>query len=381
VSPLTTPAPDDTGTDTFARFRYQARVAFPFCIACALGRGVRSVVCEHIEDILIETDEGWRFLQVKTRDESRQPWRLSHLTGSGGGLHSLLRTHGAIGAVRASLELHLEGSLARDDERLQELTAPGGPRSASLIERVAPALRMSPADCAAFLARVRVFTAPTRAAVAGANERIIGGVQPTLTFATARLLHEQVTDLVCRAMSAELIGADWLAVATGQAPAGDDVRRRVEAKRLTPESLDLCRRHLTPLPTPGLLQRPAGTSAPLESNLTRKLRAANASDSLVTQAHALRAKAALQEVALLSKSLVPGDEYLEDAQTRLLMLATPIADMHRGTGQAAVVYHEIFREIRQDPSVLDPHRLFNADPFALMGEVCQLSDGCLCDWG
>lgn len=381
MDPLTTPPPDDTGTDTFARFRYQARVAFPFCVACALGRGVRSVVCEHIEDILVETDTGWRFLQVKTRDAALGAWRLSDLTDAGGGLHSLLRTHRAIGAVPATLELHLEGTLAPGDALLQELTQLGGPRSAALVVRVAPRLGLNLDACAALLARVVVFSAPARAMMVAVNRSVIADVQPGLTLATADLLHETATDDVCRAMAAELIGPDWLAVATGTATAAEDVRRRVDAKRLTPERLETLRRRLAPLPTPVLLRRPGAAPSTVESKLTEKLRRANASDALVRQAHELRAKAALQETALLAKALLPDDERLQDTQTRLVTLATPIADMNRGMGRAAAVFSEVLSEIRRDPRSLDPNRLFGEDPFVLLGEVCQMSDRCECDWG
>src|ERR1035437_1260020 len=92
---------NDTGKSSFERFCYQAHIAFPYCLNCALGGDVVCVVAEHIEDLAVETNEGWRFLQIKTRDPEKGPWTLSDLTGKSGGLCSLLRAHRRLGALAA----------------------------------------------------------------------------------------------------------------------------------------------------------------------------------------------------------------------------------------------------------------------------------------
>ena len=46
--------PDDSGTDAFTRFRYQAHVAFRFCLRCYFDQGVTAVVAEHFEDVSTE---------------------------------------------------------------------------------------------------------------------------------------------------------------------------------------------------------------------------------------------------------------------------------------------------------------------------------------
>jgi Cap4-like dsDNA endonuclease family protein len=48
------PQPDDSGADAFRRFRYQAHVAFQFCLACWTGDGVVAVCCERFEDVFVE---------------------------------------------------------------------------------------------------------------------------------------------------------------------------------------------------------------------------------------------------------------------------------------------------------------------------------------
>src|ERR671919_692299 len=95
--PLSVTPPDDTGSDTFRRFRYQAEVAFPFCLDTALIGNVISVIPEHLEDLAIEFADGsWRIIQIKTRDPGQAPWTLATLLGGdGGAFRSLLRTHRA----------------------------------------------------------------------------------------------------------------------------------------------------------------------------------------------------------------------------------------------------------------------------------------------
>ncbi|MGK2850550.1 MAG: dsDNA nuclease domain-containing protein [Candidatus Limnocylindrales bacterium] len=73
--------PDDSGSDTFARFRYQAYIAAPFALSCAIGGDVRSVVLEHVEDIAVEYAGRWQFIQVKTRDAGLRRWRMQDLCG------------------------------------------------------------------------------------------------------------------------------------------------------------------------------------------------------------------------------------------------------------------------------------------------------------
>ena len=78
--------PDDTGTDTLKRYRYQAQLALPFCLACARKERVRSVIMEHFEDIVVEYDDYWHFIQVKTRNSNLGQWTL---TAAMDGLKSL----------------------------------------------------------------------------------------------------------------------------------------------------------------------------------------------------------------------------------------------------------------------------------------------------
>ena len=114
--PLDITPPDDTGSDTFRRHRYQAEVAISFCVDCVLIGNVASVIPEHLEDLAIEFADGsWRIIQIKTRDPGQAPWTLAALLGSdGGAFKSLLRTHRALAGIggRIGYELRLEGPSA-----------------------------------------------------------------------------------------------------------------------------------------------------------------------------------------------------------------------------------------------------------------------------
>lgn len=105
----------DAGSDTFDRYLYQAEVTFPFCLECALGGEIKAVVPEHLEDIALEYERRWRFIQVKSRDPERGLWTLADLLGSSGALQSLYKTHRLTIGSNATLELLLEGATKAKD--------------------------------------------------------------------------------------------------------------------------------------------------------------------------------------------------------------------------------------------------------------------------
>ena len=81
----------DWGADTLDRFRYQAEVTLPYCLAVVTrNKGILAVLPEHLEDIALQTDQGWRFLQVKSRNPERGLWTATDLlVQKGGALRSL----------------------------------------------------------------------------------------------------------------------------------------------------------------------------------------------------------------------------------------------------------------------------------------------------
>jgi hypothetical protein len=60
---------DDTGSVTFERFRWQAKLAVRAWLGVMAGGRVIAVVCEHVEDLSFIEISGFRFAQLKTRDK------------------------------------------------------------------------------------------------------------------------------------------------------------------------------------------------------------------------------------------------------------------------------------------------------------------------
>ena len=93
--------PEDHGTDTLNRYRYQLLLAVPFCVELATGTsGLLAVYPEFIEDLALQAEDGWRLIQVKTHAAPSAPWTLSETIGSGA-LSSLWRAHTTVRELAA----------------------------------------------------------------------------------------------------------------------------------------------------------------------------------------------------------------------------------------------------------------------------------------
>jgi hypothetical protein len=345
-----------------------------------LGESIRSIVAEHIEDVAVEYDWGWLFLQVKTRNPSRGPWRLSDVVADGGGLHSLYRAHIALRDVDARLELHLEGHIAVND-LLAELLIPLGPRSADLCERVSNGLQIPVEEVMSFLARLTVREAALRDDIRSVNVATLGERTGRLTMSTISTVYNQIIDAISRAMEHELGSEARFCYIVSPNDVPNSLRDRVNRKRLTRVTLDRQRRILTP--PIGLLLAPVLDRDATEiTDLERKMREAGAPSELVERARSLRANASRREIELLAKSLEAEDARLVDLQERLLTTAVASASVHRGQPRAAAhVFNNLLTSVHANSGVLDPHGLFSQDPMLLLGEICELSDQCKCDWG
>ena len=103
---------DDPGGDTFARYRYQAHVAFEPCLDCALGAGVLRVAIEHFSDLVIESEAGFRFIEIKTSDEGS--WTAKRMLETGA-VDALWRSYCVDEELEATYEVFLEGSASPRD--------------------------------------------------------------------------------------------------------------------------------------------------------------------------------------------------------------------------------------------------------------------------
>jgi hypothetical protein len=205
--PKTAVPPDDSGSDTFARFRYQAHATFPLCLFAVTTNDIRSVIPEHFEDIAVEGTTGWRFLQVKTRNPGSGPWTLSSVLPPTGALQSLWRAYTHLGtAVDATYEMVLEGTLKSGDD-IHSLASPAERRA--LAETLSTRLSITKNEAEAFLDRVRLMVSPPRTGIADRNIRLLAAQAPSLPSQDIQRTYEQVLAAIEAAMTADRLSDSW----------------------------------------------------------------------------------------------------------------------------------------------------------------------------
>jgi hypothetical protein len=375
--------PDDTGADTLRRNRYQAQLAVPFCLDCASGGAVLSVIMEHYEDIVVEYKDHWRFIQVKTRDSKYGPWKL---TPAMDGLGSLYRAYEAASGLNARYSLFLEGAVAHGDD-LNNLVPEKSELDASFISRIAKGLKekgFSDAHktCEAFLNLTSVQpNQPPREHITAHNVSLLAASNSNVSWDELKVIEQKVTDEVLRAMGQDRL--EDLIPAYIRDPDGlpEEPRRRVEDKRLTRERLAPLLGSLAGGAFP-LLRRVVEPELLPPTTLERKLLAAGAPQRIVNQAKSLRANAAIRATEVAAANMFGGQEKVDDVHNRLEIRATAIAAKHGQTANPAVaVWAEVMEVIERSPEVIDPNRVYRQDPYLLVGAACALSDDCLIDWG
>jgi hypothetical protein len=381
ISPLSITPPDDSGSDTFARFRYQAYVAAPFALICAIGGDVRSVVLEHVEDIAVEYADRWQFIQVKTRDAGLRRWRMQDLCGDRGGLRALLRGYRAVGQINASHELWLEGGLERGNAA-EKLLDPAGRANPAIHADVAHRLGIDETECAGFMARLRVrANLPGRDDIGDRVFRLLSSQAPSVASGAIERMENELIALLCQAMAADLtLGDDWPAVVIRPTrPA--DVDAKVEAKRVTQEMLSVILGALVRHPQP-LLRRFLDTELPTATVLEEKLLAGGATDAVVSDAKQLRFQASLREATKAAASLYEDDSLLEDVRARLQLRVHAALGGATGESRPAVrIWRDLMDVLSTQAHHIDANGMFGQDPDLLLGEICEMSDLCQVDWG
>jgi Cap4 dsDNA endonuclease len=113
--------PEDHGAETLYRYAYQQMLAVPVCVDMVRRNSdIVAVYPEFVEDLAIEHEGRWRFIQVKSHAPTKPPWTLTEILESGA-LSSLWRTYQAVDEPAresgASFELGvwLSGRIARHD--------------------------------------------------------------------------------------------------------------------------------------------------------------------------------------------------------------------------------------------------------------------------
>ena len=383
-------APDDSGSDAFRRFRFQAHVAFPFCLQGATGQDVTAVICEHFEDLMVEEPEALRFAQIKTRNLDYGPWRFKDLCRPNpGALVSLLRTHRAITGLeeqrRIIYEVRLEGVIDRRDPISKLL--PGGEGADEQMARdLKKALKethkLGIAEAREFLSRVLVRTVDTRETIAAKNLLALGALAGDRSVNELKRVYDHAIELICSAMEGKLGKDEWPTVLF-EADDSDEER----AARLAAKTLDKPRLKEVFEPLLGD-DVPAISATDLEAfegdtALVRKLRIAGAGDQLIEQARKLRATATRRELEFRSSDLSGSAEAnFVDLDERLLTVAVAIGEIHKAEdAPAPAVFNDLLERLEQAAPQYDPRSLFGRDAMTMMGGVCELSDECRFGWG
>lgn len=373
--------PDDSGRDTFERYCYQAHIAFPYCLSCALGGNPISIVLEHLEDVALEFPDGWRFLQIKTRDLERGPWKLGDLLCKGGALRSALRTCTVLGSLPASLEIHVEGVIDRKDPIQCLLNPEDHVVNPALAEKVQETLHISEEDCKALIGRVRlVHSHPTRDTIHAQNLRLLSGQARHLPAETLEDIYDRILALIFGAMQARALPTNWKSTFLSTGTLHGAVRTRFSQKRLTRENFAPIVGPINIPPQP-LLRRSIEVREQPLTQLEQKLILGAASAEIIGHAKRLRAAASEREYEVLSTQMFD-DEIIDDLQERLLIRAHGLVNQY-GTGKtpAAAIWNQLIAVLSQQRDVIDRSGVFARDSDLLLGKVCDLSDHCLTEWG
>lgn len=376
--------PDDSGTDTFQRYHYQAEVAFASCLRCALVGDILSITPERIEDLLIEEPDRWRFIQVKTRDAGFGAFTFaSLLAADGGALRSVLRTHTTLADFddgrEIVYEIWLERGAKRHDAIEQLLLPHGNGADAEMARRCADRLDIDSAVAEAMLERtiVRAPLAP-RELIRDSNIRNLQRYAPHVPAATTENVYGEVISLIETAMRADLLAEDWPACVMQPETGQDELAAKVAGKRLQQAALATL---LQPVSNGdrAVLEQITDPEQLAASELDRKLVAAGVGEETRDLAKQLRANAT-RAVYETSSGLVAPEAHLEDLDLRVLAVATATAGTVTDTPPGPVVYRRLLDDLNEKRDVVDPAGLLGQDPMLLLGRLCDLSDRCRFGW-
>jgi Cap4 dsDNA endonuclease len=377
------PDPDDSGTDTTQRYRYQAEAAFSDCLNLGLFGTVLSITPERMEDLLIEEANRWRFVQIKTRDPGLNAFTFAELLGEKGALRSIRRTHDALSDFDDGRDIRYEIWLergAKNGNAIQRLLMPGRTGADDdMVSLCAKRLEVDETFAEAMLDRCYVRAPlPSRDLIRDRNIRNLQRYNPDVSAGATVAIYEEVIGLVETAMRAELLRDDFPYCVMEPDGLEEALAQKVAGKRLEPESVAGV---LEPLKD--------GNSAVLEqiidpdqlaaTELDRKLVAAGVTDAVRRDAKMLRANAS-RRIYELSTGLADPESAFEDLDARALVLANAVAGSVDSSPPGPVVYDRLLNRLGESPAVVDPKGLLDQDPMFLMGRVCDLSDKCRFGW-
>lgn len=378
------PDPDDTGSETFKRFRYQAEAAFLSCLDLALIGTVVSIIPERIEDLLIEETDRWRFVQIKTRDAGLSAFSFADLLGNGGALRSVARTHEALldfddgRDIRYEIWLELGAKSGNAIERLlaEKWLGPNG----EMIEQCERRLKVDGQFAEAMLNRCYVRAPfPPRDLIRDSNIRNLQRYNSAVPVEITENVYEQVIDLLEQAMRADLLQDDFPRCILQAEGADEALAAKIAGKRLVRESVAEL---FEPLEggNAAVLEQITDPDQLAASELDRKLLAVGVTEESRHQAKVLRANASRRAYELNSGLSDPNAKFA-DLDVRALTVASAAADVVAAEPPGPEVYKTLLEQLLDSPGDVDPRGLLGQDGMLLFGRICELSDQCRFSWG
>ena len=371
----------DWGPDTLARFRYQAEVTLPYCLAVlASEHGILAVLPEHLEDIALKTTSGYRFLQVKTRDPERGLWTASALlVRRSGALRSLYRTYLLTKGEDHSLEIVLEGAIKNNDP-LRTLD-PGRDRT-PLVDLVARELTPDCATAADFVGRLALNeSTPPRSSIQDTNTSLLHKLAPNLSRPELEDIHASLLNEIENAMRSTRLGPLWPRSLVHPSRRTSLTEERIRAKTLDANRLSGLTEALSASGRPLLRRFVQSGSRPL-TRLVQKLMAGGAPRALIDRARNLEANARHHRAVRMSQRVTDDTATFTDLRERLLVHAQTATALHAGSpAPAATMWNHLLEHFSAHADAIDRNNVFRSDPMLLMGETCILADECAFDWG
>jgi hypothetical protein len=298
------------------------------------------------------------------------------------GLKSLYRAYNsAQDIVAAKYSLFLEGAIASGDP-LNNLLPDNDSRGDDLRKQVGRGLKISDQQCNAFLDLTTVQpNQPPREHIKNSNVRLLAVTNPNTSQDELEAIEATVTDEIFKAMSMEQLGTIIPSYIKKPDGIEEQIKLKVEAKRMTAEKLRLLFGSIIAGPFP-LLRRLVDPNLPQPTNLERKLIDGGATAGIVKNAKELRANATIRALEFEASALFDGGERLDDVHFRIETLANSVSAKFDGVSNPArQIWAELLRSLSERAKEVDPNMIYRRDPYLLMGAACGLSDECHTDWG
>jgi hypothetical protein len=380
---------DLAGSLTFARFRWQAKIAvLRWLGTLAKDDAPEAVVCERVDDVVLVYQARYVFEQLKTKD--RGSWSAAKVCAPKGGLDALIRSWNAARAAGlhhvSTFELRLEGPMSALRATVSFFEDPT--TASAAVRKALVELGLPRKEVSAFLSRLSIHANTTpRGAMDAVLHQSVGALWPSMTHAQARLLVERLLEAAEAAQADEQPSITVLQHLRAAAGA-DDTEGENRDERLRPVLSREDLRALTP-PLPDepndMLLRRLGHGQP-SSALELKLQRAGARVSTVQHAQGLRAEAEIKRQLTLAAGGRAVDD-LDHLGRRVLMVAdgatAAVALRMTDPLVAASPGEHVFNHFLSNPAALAPldvQHVLGPDPLVLLGLLCQLSDECLFGW-